>query len=71
MQDVSSVYDNFELENGTKLVLDVAGEEFKLVVEYLVDLEVYTEGLTDGTKVYIDNVHISLYYLWYSWSYMW
>ena len=71
MQDVSSVYDNFDLENGTKLVLDVAGEEFKLVVEYLVDLEVYTEGLMDGTKVYIDNVHISLYYLWYSWSYRW
>ena len=71
MQDVSSVYDNFDLENGTKLVLDVAGEEFKLVVEYLVDLEVYTGGLTDGTKVYIDNVHISLYYLWYSWSYRW
>ena len=34
MQDVSSIYDNFDLENGTKLVLDVAGEEFKLVVEY-------------------------------------
>lgn len=71
--DVENVYDNFDLEEGTKQVLDVPGEEFKLIVEYSFDLQsqtewtitapkkmhtkVYTEGLNDDIKVYIDNVH--------------
>ena len=54
-------------------VLDVPGEDFKLVVEYSLDEDsskqwkitdnkkiftrVYTQGLPEGTKVYIDNVH--------------
>lgn len=53
--------------------MDVPGEEFKLVVEYSVDLDnqqdwtitapkklmtkVYTEGLPEDTNVYIDHVH--------------
>ena len=54
-------------------VLDVPGEDFKLVIEYSLDEDsskkwtitdnkklftrVYTQGLEDGVKVYIDNVH--------------
>ena len=54
-------------------VLDVPGEDFKLVIEYSLDEDsskkwtitdnkklftrVYTQGLEEGTKVYIDNVH--------------
>ncbi len=54
-------------------VLDVPGEDFQLVVEYSLDANasqkwkitdnkkitttVYTRGLKEGTKVYIDNVH--------------
>ena len=54
-------------------VLDVPGEDFKLVIEYSLDEDtskkwtitdnkklftrVYTKGLEEGTKVYIDNVH--------------
>lgn len=53
--------------------IDVPGEDFKLVVEYSLDSDtqkewritadkklytkVYTKGLPEGTKVYIDNVH--------------
>lgn len=73
VQDVSEIYDHLDVENGTKQVLDVPGEDFKLVVEYSVDLDnkvdwtitspkklmtkVYTEGLPEDTNVYIDNVH--------------
>lgn len=55
-------------------VLDVPGEDFKLIAEYNTDLasqrswritsnkflylKVYTQGLEDGKKVYLDNVHI-------------
>lgn len=54
-------------------ILDVPGETFKLVIEYSVDADarkkwritdnkklytkVYTQGLPEGKKVYIDNVH--------------
>ena len=54
-------------------VLEVPGEDFKLVVEYSLDentskkwtitdnkkifTKVYTQGLPDGVKVWIDNVH--------------
>lgn len=53
--------------------LEVPGEDFKLVVEYSLDedsskkwtitdnkklfTKVYTKGLPDGVKVYIDNIH--------------
>ena len=37
VQDVSEIYDHLDVENGTKQVLDVPGEDFKLVVEYSVD----------------------------------
>lgn len=79
--DIESTYDTLstdqygvlDAEDGCKQVLDVPGEDFKLVVEYSVDLEnnsewiitapkklftkVYTEGLEGDKKVYIDNVH--------------
>lgn len=54
-------------------VLDVPGEDFKLIIEYSLDentskkwtitdnkkifTRVYTEGLADDVKVWIDNVH--------------
>ncbi len=72
-EDVSLVYDHLDVEKGSKQVLDVPGEDFKLVVEYSVDLDnqqdwtitapkklmtkVYTEGLPEDTNVYIDHVH--------------
>lgn len=58
-------------------VLDVKGEDFKLVVRYSIDdsedakwritsdkdlyIEAYTQGLPAGYKVWIDNVHIDTF----------
>ena len=63
-----------EAFNGLQQILDVPGQSFKLVSEYSCDnsskrewritsdkflyLRVYTQGLPEGTEVYIDNVHI-------------
>ena len=54
-------------------IVDVPGENFKLVIEYSLDesaskkwtitdnkkiyTKVYTQGLPEGVKVWIDNVH--------------
>lgn len=72
--DVVSTDSNSVLGAGLIQVLDVPGEEFKLVTEYSCDstakrtwrvtsdkflyFNVRTEGLSDDTKVYIDNIHI-------------
>lgn len=72
-EDVESAYDVFDVNGGVKQVIDVPGEEFKLVVEYSADLndesewtitapkklttKTYTQGLNNDTKVYIDNIH--------------
>jgi len=61
------------LENGIKVVKDVPGEDFKLVIEYSGELEngeywtitddkklytkIYTEGLPEGYEVYINDIH--------------
>lgn len=75
--DATADYDFIDTNNDeVKIepqVLDVPGEEFKLVVEYYLDdvtskkwrvtdnkkiyTKVYTQGLEEGKKVYIDNVH--------------
>ena len=70
--DMLDTMDDDVLENGITQVLDVPGEDFKLVVEYKceleegerwtvtsdkqVNMEVRTDGLISG-EVYIDNVH--------------
>ena len=62
------------LSTGLKQVIDVPGRDFKLVTEYSCDnaarrewritsdkflyFSVNTQGLLDGTEVYIDNIHI-------------
>lgn len=76
-EDATEIYDVIDSNDGeieiAPQVLDVPGEDFKLVVEYSLDPEtakqwkitsdkklftkVYTEGLPKDTKVYIDNVH--------------
>lgn len=72
-KDVESAYETLDIDNGTKQIIDVDGEDFKLVVEYDADLneesdwtitapkkltvKTYTQGLDDDTKVYIDNIH--------------
>ena len=71
--EVESIYDVFDVNEGVKQVIDVPGEEFKLVVEYSADLndesewtitapkklttKTYTQGLDSDTNVYIDNIH--------------
>lgn len=66
--------DESGLENGLKQVLDVRGENFKLVAEYHCDdasrrawritsnkalyISMHTQGLSEDTEVYIDNIHI-------------
>ena len=61
------------LENGITQVIEVPGQSFKLVVNYQCELqederwtvtsdkqmnmEIRTDGLPEGTQVYIDNVH--------------
>lgn len=76
VDDVEGVYDILDSTQTNSIepqILDVPGEDFKLVVEYSLDPEsaknwtitgdkslftkVYTQGLPEGTKVYIDNVH--------------
>lgn len=59
------------LVNGVRQVLDVNGENFKLIVEYNCDnskwlitenknlyMSIYTEGLDSNKEVYIDNIHM-------------
>ena len=71
---VNMVNNDSNLDVGLTQVLDVPGEEFKLVTDYSCDstskrtwrvtsdkflyFNVHTEGLPADTKVYIDNVHI-------------
>lgn len=71
---VNMVNNDSNLDIGLTQVLDVPGEEFKLVTDYSCDstskrtwrvtsdkflyFNVHTEGLSADTKVYIDNVHI-------------
>lgn len=66
-----------DLSTGLKQILNVDGHDFKLVTEYSCDdeskrewritsdkflyIKVYTEGLPEGTEVFIDNVHIDTY----------
>lgn len=77
MEDVVSEYDVIDTNaENTKIepqILDVEGEDFKLVVEYSLDessaqswhitdtkkiiTTIYTQGLDENTKVYIDNIH--------------
>lgn len=77
IEDATEIYDTIDSNDGEieiePQVLDVKGEDFKLVVEYDLDedtskkwritdnkkiyTEVYTEGLDKDTKVWIDNVH--------------
>lgn len=72
--DVVNTDSNSDLSSGLTQVLDVPGEDFKLVTEYSCDstskrtwrvtsdkflyFNVRTEGLPADTKVYIDNVHV-------------
>lgn len=66
----TNLNDDNELRNGVKQVLDVEGEDFKLVIEYWVPntewritdnknlfMTIYTDGLV-GKNVYIDNIHM-------------
>lgn len=66
----TNLNDDNELQKGIKQVLDVNGEDFKLVIEYRVPntewritdnknlfMTIYTQGLV-GKKVYIDNIHM-------------
>jgi len=75
--NIESVYDVIDSQGeNVKIlpqVLEVPGEDFKLIVEYSLDedsskkwtitdnkklfTKVYTEGLPEGVKVYIDNIH--------------
>lgn len=61
------------IENGVKRVIEVPGEDFKLVIEYTGELEdnefwtitsnkkiytkIYTEGLPEGYEVYLNDIH--------------
>ena len=65
--EVESIYDVFDVNEGVKQVIDVPGEEFKLVVEYSADLndesewtitapkklttKTYTQGLDGDTNI--------------------
>jgi hypothetical protein len=71
--DIIDTTSNDSLENGVTQILDVPGEDFKLVVNYRCDLsldekwtitsdkdfytEINTLGLDKDTEVYIDNIH--------------
>lgn len=71
--DTIDTTDTEALEEGITQVLDVPGEDFKLVVQYKCELqederwtvtsdkqlnmEVRTDSLPSDTKVYIDNIH--------------
>ena len=77
IEDATEIYDTIDSNNGEieiePQIIDVKGEDFKLVVEYELDentskkwritdnkkiyTEVYTKCLDDDTKVWIDNVH--------------
>lgn len=72
--DVVNTDSTSDLSSGLTQVLDVPGEDFKLVTEYSCDstskrtwrvtsdkflyFNVRTEGLPSDTEVYIDNVHV-------------
>lgn len=71
--DVIDTTSNEALENGITQLIDVPGENFKLVINYQcelqdderwtvtsdkqINMEIRTDGLVNGTQVYIDNVH--------------
>lgn len=71
---VSTENGDDSLSMGLRQVLEVPGQKFKLVTEYSSDntskrewritsdkflyIQAYTEGLSNDTEVYIDNVHI-------------
>ncbi len=71
--DVIDTSDIKSLNNGLTQIIDVPGENFKIVVTYKCELqegekwmvtadkkintEIYTEGLNGNTEVYIDNIH--------------
>lgn len=71
--DVLDTTNKESLQEGVTQILDVPGQDFKLVVSYYcslseeerwtitstkkIDIEVRTDGLTEGKEVYIDNVH--------------
>ena len=71
--DVIDTTSNEALENGITQVIDVPGENFKLVINYQcelqdderwtvtsdkqINMEIRTDGLVNGIQVYIDNVH--------------
>lgn len=71
---VQSVDSDDDLSRGLVQTLDVPGQKFKLITEYACDDEAKrewritsdkflyfnakTEGLPEGTEVYIDNIHI-------------
>ncbi len=72
--DIIDTTSNEALENGITQILDIPGEDFKLVVNYQcelqegekwtitsdkqIDIEARTDGLPSDISVYIDNVHI-------------
>lgn len=77
-EEYDSLVESYDEEGtlfmGLPQLLDVPGEDFKLVTEYTCDsessrawritsdkflyLKVYTKGLPEGYQVYIDNIHI-------------
>ena len=76
VDNTEGVYDVLDSTQATSIepqIIEVPGEDFKLVIEYSLDenaakkwtitgdkslfTRVYTQGLPEGTKVYIDNVH--------------
>lgn len=63
-----------DVSRGVRQVLDVPGEDFKLVIEYQCGegewrvtsdkelyMTIYTQGLDSSKKVYIDDIHIDTY----------
>lgn len=73
---ISQTENENALSNGVENVLDVTGEDFKLVVQYKCGdnvwlitsdkelyMNVFTKGLPEGYTVYIDNVHIDTFIL--------
>ncbi len=72
--DTNSEESKNGLYKGVKQELDVDGENFKLIVEYHCEndewritsdkklyMKIYTKGLDDTKKVYIDNIHMDTF----------
>lgn len=80
MPDVTEQYNTIDSTSPEEAfepqIIDVPGEDFKLVIEYTLEgdaskewritsdkkiyTKVYTKGLPEGKKVYIDNVHTDI-----------